>query len=101
MKMATIPLAVVAEEATVPPNAASGDAEAPEAAPTGALVQFAVPLGRPGRTAIVALPPGMTAVEMLVLIGQMPSLGSAASKVPVDPEAQQSAAIRAKLLGRT
>lgn len=92
-------LAVVArpEEAPVPPDAAFREAPATEA-PVGGLVNFVVPLGAPGRLAVIALPPGITAVEVLQIVQALPEIGSRASLMPTDPEAAATAVARARLV---
>lgn len=61
--------------------------EALEEAPAGAirLAEFNVPLG-PGRVAIVALPLGVTAVEVLRLVGALPGIGAEASRMGGGPD---------------
>lgn len=96
-RLATVPRPA-AQDATVRPNAAPSAEPEPETPVGATLLQFQVSLGGSGRVAIVALPPGVTAVEMLVLIGQMPAIGSQASNVPADPEEVGKASARAKLI---
>lgn len=65
------------------PTTPQAPAEAPqEADPPGTLrlVEFNVPIG-PGRLAVVALPTGVTAGEMLRLIAALPGIGAEASRM--------------------